>query len=161
MKGPGTGVLDCSTPIGRQNGPMASTSVGRPASVAAHRLRYVGGFFAAGLSLSVLYATTGVGLPCPFRAVTGWDCPLCGGTRMGGALLRGDLGAAFAYNPVALVGLGVLALIGAAWLTELAGGPRIRGPRSLRRRLAAVRPNQWLVVGVVAAVAYTVLRNVF
>ena len=138
---------------------MTSTSVEAPASVAAHRLRYVGGFFAAGLGLSVLYATTGVGLPCPFRAVTGWDCPLCGGTRMGGALLRGDLPAAFAFNPVALVGLVALALVGVAGLSELAGGPRLQSPRSLRRRLAAVRPNQWLVVGVVTAVVYTVLRN--
>lgn len=138
---------------------MSSPSVQRPASGATRRLRYVGSFFAAGLGLSVLYATTGVGLPCPFRALTGWECPLCGGTRMGGALLHGEIGAAFAFNPVALIGLGVLAVVGAAWLVELAGGPRVRGPEALRHRLGAVRPNQWLVAGVVFAALYTVLRN--
>lgn len=138
---------------------VASTSLERPPSGAAHRLRYVGSFFAAGLGLSVLYATTGVGLPCPFRALTGWECPLCGGTRMGGALLHGDLAAAFAFNPVALIGLGVLAVVGAAWLVELVGGPRVRGPVPLRHRLAAVRPNQWLVLGIIFAVLYTLARN--
>ena len=73
---------------------------------------YVGAFFAGGLALSALYATTGVGLPCPFRAVTGWDCPLCGGTRMGDALLHGDVLAAFGYNPLALIGL---LIVGRTW----------------------------------------------
>jgi hypothetical protein len=123
------------------------------------RLRYVVGFFAAGLGLSALYAQTGVGLPCPFRALTGWDCPLCGGTRMGSALLHGDVATAWAFNPVALVGLVVLAVVGGAWAMQLAGGPRLRLPAPVRHRLTVVRPNQWLVFGVVAATAYTLLRN--
>ena len=73
---------------------------------------FVGAFFAGGLVLSALYATTGFGLPCPFRAITGWDCPLCGGTRMGSALLHGDLQAAFLCNPLALISLLVLGLLG-------------------------------------------------
>jgi hypothetical protein len=145
--------------VGGQNGPVVSTAVQPGPSVAGHRLRYLGSFFAAGLGLSALYATTGAGLPCPFRTFTGWDCPLCGGTRMGGALLHGDLTAAFAFNPVALVGLVVLGAVGSLWLVELAGGPRVRGPEGLRRRLATVRPNQWVVLGVAAAVVYTVVRN--
>src|SRR4030095_11809237 len=74
---------------------------------------FVGVFFAGGLALSALYATTGVGLPCPFRAITGWECPLCGGTRMGDALLHGDLGAAFEFNPLALAGLLIIGVLGA------------------------------------------------
>ena len=61
-------------------------------------LRPLVGFFAAGLGLSALYATTGVGVGCPFRIVTGWDCPLCGGTRMGSALLHGDVAAAAQHH---------------------------------------------------------------
>ena len=120
---------------------------------------YVGAFFAGGLALSALYATTGVGLPCPFRAVTGWDCPLCGGTRMGAALLDGDVLAAFGHNPLALIGLLILGLLGVLWAVEATGGPAVRLPRRLAERLHRVRPAQWLVVGLLAAVSYTIARN--
>lgn len=120
---------------------------------------YVGVFFAGGLALSALYATTGIGLPCPFRALTGWDCPLCGGTRMGGALLHGDVQAAFGFNPLALAGLVILGLLGALWTVEAAGGPSVRLPRSLADRLRRVSPMHWLLVGLFVAVIYTVARN--
>lgn len=42
-------------------------------------------------------------MPCPFRLITGWDCPFCGGSRALGDLLRGDLPAAFGHNAYALV----------------------------------------------------------
>ncbi|HVL65207.1 MAG TPA: DUF2752 domain-containing protein, partial [Actinomycetota bacterium] len=32
-----------------------------------------------------------LGLPCPLKATTGIDCPLCGATRATFALLRGDV----------------------------------------------------------------------
>ena len=120
---------------------------------------YVGAFFAGGVALSALYATTGLGLPCPFRAVTGWDCPLCGGTRMGDALLHGDVSAAFGFNPLAVVGLLVLGMLGVLWAVEAAGGPAVRLPRPLADRLQRVRPSHWLVAGLVVAVIYTLARN--
>jgi hypothetical protein len=122
-------------------------------------LKWIGGFFAYGLGMTVLYASTGVGLPCPFRMITGWNCPLCGGTRMGDALLHLDIGAAFAYNPMALVGLVVLATLGVLWTVQLAGGPAVRLPKQVRDRLAAVRPTTWLTAGIVSMVGYTILRN--
>ena len=122
-------------------------------------LKWIGGFFAYGLGMTVLYASTGVGLPCPFRIVTGWNCPLCGGTRMGDALLHLDIGAAFAYNPMALVGLLVLATLGGLWTVQLAGGPAVRLPKRVRDRLTAVRPTTWLAAGVIGMVGYTILRN--
>jgi hypothetical protein len=120
---------------------------------------YVGAFFAAGLALTALYATTGVGLPCPFRALTGWDCPLCGGTRMGDALLHGEIGAAFEFNPLALVGLLILGVLGALWALEAAGGPAVRLPRTLAEPLRRVRPTHWLLMALSVAVAYTLARN--
>jgi len=120
---------------------------------------YVGAFFAGGVALSALYATTGLGLPCPFRAVTGWDCPLCGGTRMGDALLHGDVSAAFGFNPLAVVGLLMLGILGVLWAVEAAGGPAVRLPRPLADRLQRVRPSHWLVAGLVVAVIYTLARN--
>jgi Protein of unknown function (DUF2752) len=120
---------------------------------------YVAAFFAGGLALSAAYATTGFGLPCPFRVVTGWDCPLCGGTRMGDALLHGDLGAAFGFNPLALIGLLIMGVLGALWTVEAAGGPAVRLPRSLTERLRRAAPYQWLSAALVVAIVYTLARN--
>jgi hypothetical protein len=120
---------------------------------------YVGAIFAGGLGLSALYATTGIGLPCPFRVLTGWDCPFCGGTRMGGALLLGDVQAAFGFNPLAFVGLAILAALGALWTLEAVGGPSFRLPQRLAERLRRVSPMRWLLAGLFVAVIYTVARN--
>jgi hypothetical protein len=122
-------------------------------------LKYLGGFVASGLGLSALYATTGIGLPCPLRELTGWQCPFCGGTRMGSALLHLDIAAAFAYNPVVLVGLVVLGLLGAVWAIEAVGGPAFRPPRAVSGALRRVGRDRWLLIGLSAAVIYAVLRN--
>jgi hypothetical protein len=126
---------------------------------AARAAAYVGAFFAGGLAVSALYATTGIGLPCPFRALTGWDCPLCGGTRMGGALLHGDVQAAFGFNPLAFVGLVILGGLGALWTLEAVGGPPVRLPEPLADRLRRVSPMRWILAGLFVAVIYTVARN--
>jgi hypothetical protein len=120
---------------------------------------YVGAFFAGGLGLSALYATTGLGLPCPFRLLTGWDCPLCGGTRMGDALLHGDVPAAFGFNPLALLGLAILGVLAVVWAVEAVGGLAFRLPRPLSERLRRVHPMRWLVIGILVAVIYTIARN--
>lgn len=122
-------------------------------------LRPLVGFFAVGVGLSALYATTGLGVICPFRAVTGWDCPLCGGTRMGSALLHGDVAAAFAFNPVALVGITLLGLVGVLWVVEALGGPAVRPPSGLRQRLVRTTHSQRLVAFFAFGVVHTVLRN--
>jgi Protein of unknown function (DUF2752) len=128
---------------------------------AARAAGYVGASFAGGLGFSALYATTGVGLPCPFRAMTGWDCPLCGATRMGAALLHGDVLAALGYNPIALIGVLIVGILGVLWAVEAVGGPAARLPRRLSQRLRDVRADHWLVVGLVVAVVYTLARNLF
>ena len=109
---------------------------------------YVGAFFAGGLVLSALYATTGVGLPCPFRALTGWDCPLCGGTRMGDALLHGDIRTAFEFNPLALVGMLIMGV-----------SLNLYSQIGIVERLRGVRLSHWLVIGLIVAVVYTLVRN--
>lgn len=119
----------------------------------------LGGFLAYGVGLSALYAATGRGLPCPFRAFTGWDCPLCGGTRLGAALLQRDLAAAFADNPLLLVALLVAAALGVLWAVEVLGGPTVRPPGRVAAALGRVGPLRWLTAALVAATLYTVLRN--
>jgi Protein of unknown function (DUF2752) len=79
---------------------------------------------------------------------------------MGAALLHGDVLAAFGYNPLALIGLLILGLLGALWVVEGAGGPAVRLPRPLAERLSRVRAGQWLVAGLLVAVIYTLARNI-
>jgi hypothetical protein len=119
----------------------------------------LGGFLTYGVGLSALYAATGRGLPCPFRAFTGWDCPLCGGTRLGAALLQRDLAAAFSYNPLLLVALLIVAALGVVWAAEVLGAPTVRPPGRVAAALCRVGPLRWLAGAVVAAILYTVLRN--
>ncbi len=45
-----------------------------------------------------IYIIFGVGMPCPFRAVTGLLCPGCGMTHAVAAILHGDPGSAMEYN---------------------------------------------------------------
>ncbi len=66
--------------------------------------------FAAAAPLAFFDPATTWWFPsCPFHALTGWLCPLCGSLRAVHALLTGGLTAALAFNPVTTLGL-------AAWL---------------------------------------------
>ena len=78
---------------------------------------------------------------------------------MGSALLHGDVQAAFFYNPMALIGLLALGLLGVLWAVEAAGGPAIRPPRSFATWLRRVRVGQWLALGLAVALVYTIARN--
>jgi hypothetical protein len=80
---------------------------------------------------------------CPFKQLTGWDCPACGGLRMTHDLLHGDVAAAVADNVFLLVGLPLLAL----WFAV-----RWR----LGRRLM---PIAAVAVLIVTVTAWTVVRN--
>lgn len=80
---------------------------------------------------------------CPFKLLTGWNCPACGGLRMTHDLLHGDLAAAVVDNIFLLVGLPALL----AWvlLRRRAGRPVFTTPA--------------IAVIVVLAVTWTVARN--
>ncbi len=80
---------------------------------------------------------------CPFKALTGLDCPACGGLRMTHDLLHGDLAAAAMDNLFLVVGLPLLAV----WLL-------VRW-----RRGRPLMPVAATVIMVTAAVAWTVVRN--
>lgn len=88
--------------------------------------------------------------PCPIAALTGLDCPGCGSTRAGHALLHGDVIAALDHNLLLLPGALLAIWLWAAWFTHAATG----------RRLPVLRATP--VVTVVAAgivAAFTVARN--
>ena len=81
--------------------------------------------------------------PCPFKLLTGWNCPACGGLRMTHDLLHGDLAAAVVDNVFLLIGLPVL--IGWALLRRRQGQPAFT--------------STILVLVVTAVVGWTVIRN--
>lgn len=63
-----------------------------------------------------------MGLPfdllCPFHAMTGLYCPLCGLMRAFAALWRLDVPAAFGYNPLVMLALPVIACMAARWALD-------------------------------------------
>jgi hypothetical protein len=81
--------------------------------------------------------------PCPFKLLTGWNCPACGGLRMTHDILHGDLAAAFVDNAFALIGLPMLL----AWVL-------VR-----RRQGKPTSTKTTMIVIIVAVVTWTVVRN--
>lgn len=81
--------------------------------------------------------------PCPFKLLTGWNCPACGGLRMTHDLLHGDLAAAVMDNAFLLVALPLLA----AWIL-------VR-----RRQHRPVFPPLAIVTLAVITITWTVVRN--
>lgn len=143
-----------------QNGLVATIPArDRRPSSAVGGLKWLVGYAAFGIGISTVYATTGVGLPCPFRMLTGWDCPFCGGTRLGSALLHGDVTAAFAYNPVVFASLVLGLLVGTLWIIDALGGPAVRPPASWRAAARRISPTRWWILAGAVAALYVLLRN--
>lgn len=88
--------------------------------------------------------------PCPFRMMTGWWCPLCGGTRAVGSLVRADAATAFRFNAAVVL---LLPVVVAAWVRWAFPG-RVPAFDAVARR---ARPLG-IAVGV-ALLAFLVLRN--
>ncbi|OAA26223.1 Protein of unknown function (DUF2752) [Frankia sp. EI5c] len=86
---------------------------------------------------------------CPFRALTGWDCPGCGSLRGLHQLLHGQLTAAADHNVFMVVAVPALTL---AWLVAVA---RAAG---WRRRLPAVPVPALTALPILVGV-FWVLRN--
>ena len=62
-------------------------------------LRNAGLLAAAGVLYLIWMRTVGIGIPCPFRLMTGWKCPGCGVTRMAYALAHLRFREAYDCNP--------------------------------------------------------------
>jgi hypothetical protein len=83
----------------------------------------------AALAARVTLALSGSFSPfpvlCPFRAMTGFPCFTCGGTRALGALAMGQWARAIEFNPLVTATALVLVTAGCASLAlRLAGQPR-------------------------------------
>jgi hypothetical protein len=102
---------------------------------------------AAGCVVVGLSGPDGGTLPgCPFRAMTGLDCPGCGMTRGLRALVRGHPLAALGHNML----LAALVPLAAWWWLVSVGVPLPALPRVSTR-------TAWLLVGLVTV--FAVVRN--
>jgi hypothetical protein len=129
--------------------PAAPTTASRAAPLAAG---VVGAVWVAGAGVLARNDAVAAAVPvgCPFKALTGLDCPGCGSTRSLGALTRFDVVAAFDHHvavPAALV------LVVASWVLWTASVWRDRPRTDL------VRGRAVILVIAVGLLAFTVLRN--
>lgn len=86
---------------------------------------------------------------CPWRAITGLDCPFCGGLRASASMLHGDWATAVDYNVLVAVAV-PLVLIGALGAVVLG-----RRAQPVVRTLTSGRA---LVVAFAVVMAFFVLR---
>lgn len=119
----------------------AALLVSRPAQAAA--------LVAIGLAADVALDPQQRHIPlCPFRAATGWCCPLCGGLRGAYALTRFDFAGALRDNALLIAALPFLAAYWVDWLARASVG--------LPRRQLKRGTRVWLVI---IAVGFTLVRN--
>jgi hypothetical protein len=106
-----------------------------------------------GLMVASVPPETESPVTCPFRLVTGLPCFSCGLVRAAHWLMRGEVGRAFAVNPLMAAGLLVAApLLAALWLLNRLFGVAVRlelGPAERRAAwvlLAASVVANWAYV---------------
>ena len=106
----------------------------------------------AAVLVAVFYilARQGIGIPCVFRLVTGFQCPGCGNSRAALALLHLDIQGAFSYNPMFLPEFFYV-----VWVLFHCSKSYLKGGR-----FAYQPPFKWLDITLLAAVLiWWLLRN--
>ncbi len=94
---------------------------------------------------------TSVMMPkCPFKLLTGFDCPACGSQRTLHALLHGELGKALSFNPFLVISL--------PYVTAVAVTTFGRREWCVRWRARVLHPKV-VSLYVVLIMAWWILRN--
>ena len=114
------------------------------------RLRVTPAVVAVTAAAGVVLGTGIVSVPCWFHALTGADCPFCGGSRALGALLHGDLAGALRFNAFAVLLLLPAAVAGLVLLARIELGRPIPSWPTRRAGLIALG---------IAAVAWWLVRD--
>jgi len=117
------------------------------------RIMVVAGALTLFLTMAVLYrfdpAQNWFFPHCQFHAMTGMQCPGCGGLRAAHVLLHGRVAEAWRLNALFVAGLpAALAFAGWRWFE------RRRGPGTFRKL-----PLAWVWIFVTVVIAFGVLRN--
>ncbi|NLC98423.1 MAG: DUF2752 domain-containing protein [Actinomycetales bacterium] len=89
-------------------------------------------------------------LLCPFKTVTGYPCPGCGGLRAINLLSNGEIGAAISSNLIAVLLVPVVVFAWGLWFFR-----RARGDRDARMITISTTV---LMFSTIAAVVFGVLR---
>ena len=130
--------------------PSAESAMRRgfPDAVQKKILIIYGAILGAGVLYAFLILHTPFRIPCLFREVTGLQCPGCGTSRMALALMRFDIPAAFAYNPVAFFSFPAWFLIS---ICAFIGRPKaLRSSKNLLRIL---------YINIVVYMIFAIFRN--
>jgi len=91
---------------------------------------------------------------CPYKVLTGWDCPGCGCLRAVNDLTHGDVVAAASSNLVFVLAVPVLVLLWARWARASWTGAEAQASSRTTLRTTVLL----LLLGVTVAV-FTVVRN--
>jgi hypothetical protein len=110
-----------------------------------------GGVLLVGCTIAGLVDPRGGPPLCPFKIVTGLDCPGCGATRALHFAMRGQIETAAGYNLLFVIALPFLLAASFVGASQLFGGPWQLPPLRVSRRT-------WWILGAVV-VAFWVLRN--
>ncbi len=99
---------------------------------------------------------------CPTKALTGLDCPGCGGLRAVHSLATGDLVAALDHNAfVVLVVLPVALLAWVLWVVREWRGPATPTDTTPHPVSSSAMSSRWTLGALLAvALVFTVARNV-
>lgn len=92
--------------------------------------------------------------PCAFKALTGYDCPGCGGTRMVWYVLHGNIGEAIHHHLIAFVAIPFLLYAYIAWVAGRITAKSVRWLPTLKV------PGWVLGAYAVAWLVFAVLRNI-
>lgn len=115
-------------------------------------LAICGGILLAGVLYGLICSWLGVGIPCLFYKLTGFQCPGCGVSRMCLSLLRLDFAGAWRYNSAILLllplGIGLAIRVGVRYVKS--------GSRVLTKEENAV---VWFMAAVL--LVFGVARNLF
>lgn len=114
----------------------------------------VGGVVAAGalaLAMTETHQLAAFGPGCPFKMLTGLDCPGCGGTRAAQALLAGQPLRALDHNPLTVALMPVLGWGWVRWLgARLGRGTPPTLPAAMSMSLAIALGVFWVLRNVPA-----------
>jgi len=99
---------------------------------------------------------------CPTKAITGLDCPGCGGLRAVHSVLHGDLRGALDHNAfVVLVVLPVAVVLWARWVWHAWRGPEPSAGGATSDSVDVPMPSSLLLWSIVVlALVFSVVRNV-
>lgn len=96
---------------------------------------------------------------CPLRALTGLDCPFCGGLRGTYALLHGDVGTALDHNLLLPLYLGLLLMVAlAGWFGFRRTDSGDDGSALVLLQRVVRAKALWWAVGLVTVIFF-VVRN--